>query len=83
MRIQKYDLEADETLTTFDFISQGPKGAIHKQIQFQPMKEPNVYNLAFGNIDFRTGDIDDLVVSDNSDTEKIIGYCGIGCILIF
>ncbi len=72
MQIEKYELEADRSLTTFDFVSQGPKGAIHKQIKFQPMIESKLYNLAFGDVDPKTGGIDDLAVSDNGDTEKIL-----------
>ena len=71
MQIEKYELEADESLTRFDFISVGRKGVIRKQIQFQPTKVVNLYNLAFGDIDTK-GNIDDMAVSDNGGTQKIL-----------
>ncbi len=35
-------------------------------------KTENVYNLAFGDKDPITGDIDDLVVTDNKDSQKVL-----------
>ena len=72
MKIEKYHLKSESSLTTFEFISEGPKGAIRKMIQFQPTNDPEVYNLAFGDKDPITGDINDLAVSNNGDTEKIL-----------
>jgi hypothetical protein len=72
MKIEKYALKAESSLTVFEFISEGPKGVIRKMIQFQGTNEPNLYNLAFGDKDPITGLIDDLAVSDNGDTEKVL-----------
>jgi hypothetical protein len=72
MKIEKYALKAESSLTVFEFISEGPKGLIRKMIQFQGTNEPNLYNLAFGDKDPITGLIDDLAVSDNGDTEKVL-----------
>lgn len=72
MKIEKYALKAESSLTVFEFISEGPKGLIRKMIQFQGTNEPNLYNLAFGDKDPVTGLIDDLAVSDNGDTEKVL-----------
>ena len=57
---------------TFEFISEGPKGIIHKLVKFQPTNLKDVYNLAFGDKDLSTGNIDDLVISNNSDSEKVL-----------
>lgn len=35
MKVEKYYLKSDETLTVSEFISEGPKGAIRKLIRFQ------------------------------------------------
>jgi hypothetical protein len=70
MHIDKYQFKADEKFIRFEFISEGPKGAIRKFIEFQRTTEPDVYNLAFG--DKHPGGIDDLAVSDNGDTEKVL-----------
>lgn len=72
MHVDKYQLKAEEELTRFEFISEGPKGAIRKLIEFQRTTEPDVYNLAFGDKHVVTGSIDDLAVSDNGDTEKVL-----------
>jgi hypothetical protein len=74
MRLESYDLEFDDTLMTFEFISEGPKGVIKKQVQFQKLvDDAELYNLAFGDYNETTHDIDDKVVTNNEDTNKILG----------
>lgn len=73
MRIEKYHLKSDNTLTYFEFISVGSKGAIRKMIEFQATSTPGLYNLAFSDKDPETGEIDDLAISNNGDTEKVLG----------
>ena len=72
MKIEKYALKAESSLTVFEFISEGPKGLIRKLIQFQQTNEPNLYNLAFGDKNVETGEIDDLAISNNGDSEKVL-----------
>ncbi len=72
MKVERYNLRSDTELTRFEFISEGPKGAIRKLIEFQETTDTGLYNLAFGDKDPVTGSIDDLAVSDNGDTEKIL-----------
>ena len=72
MQVDKYTLKSGTDLTIFEFISEGPKGAIQKLILFQPTTEPEFYNLAFGDKDSLTGDLSDLAVSNNQDTEKVL-----------
>lgn len=72
MRIEKYHLKAERHFTLFEFVSEGPRGAIRKLVQFQQTDVPNFYNLAFGDEDLITGGIDDLVVTNNNDTEKVL-----------
>ena len=72
MNIDKYALKAESSFTTFEFISEGPKGLISKIVQFQKTNRAGVYNLAFGDKRFETGRIDDLVISDNHDSEKVL-----------
>ena len=71
MKIEKYPLKAEKSLTAFEFVSEGPKGAIKKLIQFQETNEPNLYNLAFGDKISQT-EIDDLAISNNGDSEKVL-----------
>jgi len=72
MKVDKYSIKAEETYTVFEFISEGPKGAIRKLIQFQETNETNLYNLAFGDKSNETGQLDDLAVSNNADSEKVL-----------
>jgi hypothetical protein len=72
MRLPKYHLKSDVSFTRYEFISEGHKGAIRKLIEFQATTNPEVYNLAFGDKKHSTDEINDLAVSNNGDTEKIL-----------
>jgi hypothetical protein len=72
MKLERYELAAGKNLTTFEFLSEGRKGRIVKIIQFQQMNLENLYNLAFGDKNAETGLLDDLVVTDNGDSEKVL-----------
>lgn len=72
MYLDSYTLTTKKNAVTFQFESVGPKGAIQKLVQFQKVAEPNVYNLAFGDKHSGTDSIDDLSVSDNGDSEKVL-----------
>jgi hypothetical protein len=71
-KVEKYQLKSESNFTTFEFISEGPNGLIRKRIQFQSTSTPNLYNLAFGDSNPETNEIDDLVVFNNSDSEKVL-----------
>lgn len=72
MKLPKYPLASSDKFMTFEFISEGPKGLIHKLVRFQSTNLKDVYNLAFGDKDHTTGDIDDTVISNNNDSEKVL-----------
>ncbi len=72
MKLDRYELKAGSSLTTFEFLSEGKKGKIIKIVQFQQMNLPNLYNLAFGDRDLVTGQVQDLAVTDNGDSEKVL-----------
>lgn len=72
MNLPKYQLKSGRELLSYEFISQGPKRLIEKRIQFTLLNQEEVYNLAFGDKDPITGEIDDLVVSNNGDSEKVL-----------
>ena len=71
MKLECYELKAGENLTTFEFVSEGSKGRISKLIQFSPTNLKGVFNLAFGDKD-AAGEIDDLAISNNGDSEKVL-----------
>ncbi len=73
MKVEKYHLKSDNTFTYFEFISVGSKGTIRKIIEFQATSSPGLYNLAFGDKNPKTGELDDLAVSNNGDTQKVLG----------
>jgi hypothetical protein len=72
MKIPKYPLASSESLMTFEFVSEGTKGLIHKLVRHQPTNLKDIYNLAFGDKDHTTGNIDDTVISNNGDSEKVL-----------
>ena len=72
MKLDRYELKSDDQLTTFYFLSEGSKGKIEKLVQFSLVNQNNLYNLAFGDRNPLTGYIDDRVVTDNGDSEKIL-----------
>ena len=72
MNLARYELEADESLTNFEFISEGNNGKIPKVISFAETSVNKMYNLAFGDKDAETGEIDDRAISNNGDTEKVL-----------
>ncbi len=72
MNNEKYHLKAETEFTRFEFVSEGTKGTVRKVIEFQKMNSKNVYNLAFGDYNSETDEIDDLVVTNNGDTEKVL-----------
>ena len=73
MRLEKYPSKSNKIQNTFTFISKGPKGHILKKVRYTKVKGfKNLYNLAFGDAKNNTGGIDDLVVTDNQDREKVL-----------
>ena len=48
MQLDRYELKAGKSLTTFEFTSEGPNSQIPKLIQFTPTNYGDLYNLAFG-----------------------------------
>lgn len=72
MKLPRYELKAEKSLMVYEFLSQGPKGEIPKIIKFSETNLKDVYNLAFGDKNIHTGEINDLVISNNGDSEMIL-----------
>ena len=72
MKLPKYPLASSDSLMTFEFVSEGQKGLIHKLVRYQATNLKDIYNLAFGDKDHTTGNIDDTVISNNGDSEKVL-----------
>ncbi len=72
MNLDTYNLGSKPGFLSFEFTSEGPKGKIRKIIQFNKIiGQNNTYNLGFGDSD-EEGNMDDLVVSNNKDSQKIL-----------
>jgi len=72
MKHEKYELKSGEKLQVFEFVSIGINGRITKLVQYTPTNYKDLYNLGFGDKNADTGEIDDNVVSNNGDSEKVL-----------
>ena len=73
MKSEKYETLYDNSNNLYEFLSIGPKGIIKKVIQFEKINgiNKNIYNLTLGDLN-EIGRINDLVVSNNNDTAKVL-----------
>ncbi len=69
MSATPYPIKTEDELV-FSFVSEGPQGRIVKIVKYE-MLRPSLYNLAFGD-KINNLDLDDEVVSNNSDTSKVL-----------
>jgi hypothetical protein len=72
MKLDKYELKSGEQLEAFEFVSVGDRGRIPKIVQYTPTNYKDLYNLGFGDKNSDTGEIDDTVISNNGDSEKVL-----------
>lgn len=71
MNLTRYALSTSSSFEEFEFISEGPNGRILKAILFSHMAG-DYYNLGFGDRNALTGAVDDSVVSNNGDRDKVL-----------
>jgi len=71
MNKPKYLYKSEELLMIYEFVSEGPKGRIKKIVQYTDTGTENVYNLAFGDYDEKTKNIDDISITNNGDCTKV------------
>ena len=71
MNLDRYTYTSNKTNLDYEFVSRGPKGAVKKVVRFLEI-EDGIYNLGFGDLDERIGNISDLVATNNADTEKVL-----------
>lgn len=72
MKTPKYQYKSERKLKHFEFISEGTKGLIHKIVEYSETGQENVYNLAFGDYDKTTKTINDLSITNNGDSLKVL-----------
>ncbi|MEQ9297377.1 MAG: hypothetical protein RIF33_02390 [Cyclobacteriaceae bacterium] len=72
MNLDRYELQSGVELEVFEFVSEGPKGRIPKIVQYFPTNYKNLYHLGFGDKNQVTGEVDDTIVSNNNNSEKVL-----------
>ena len=73
--LHKYNYTSDSTFRVYSFLSNGPNGPIRKIAKFTEMGR-NIFNFGFGDYDPVSNDISDTSVSNNQDTDVIMGTLG-------
>lgn len=68
----RYHIEVDEKHTVYEFVSIGPKGNVYKIVKYSETNLKNLYNLGFGDKDQANNEVDDLVVTNNGDSRKVL-----------
>lgn len=72
MENPKYEFESTSNSTTFEFISEGPKGRIVKIVKYTEYPDLGFFNLGFGDKLDDENDFDDKIVTDNGDSIKVL-----------
>jgi len=73
MNLERYPYYTKDDFKQYSFYSEGPKGNIRKTIVYAKLSDnPVTYNLAFGDEDPHTGEINDNIVSDNEDRDIVL-----------
>lgn len=72
MNLERYQLKAESSLMIFEFVSEGPKGQITKIVQYSETNLKGFFNLGFGDKDHLTGEINDNVITNNDDSQKVL-----------
>ncbi len=72
MNSPKYLYKTEQKFTIYEFISEGPKGSIRKMVEYTETATKNVYNLGFGDYDESTNSINDISVTNNGDSLKVL-----------
>ncbi|ANI88949.1 hypothetical protein A9P82_06350 [Arachidicoccus ginsenosidimutans] len=83
MKNEKYYIESNSSLLRFEFFSEGPNGKIKKQVIFRQTDNPKVFNLGFGDVDIETGIISDIVITNNSDSKKVLATVALTVLKFF
>lgn len=69
---ESYEIIADSRMIFFEFVSEGEKGPVVKQVKYEKIDPAGIYNLSFGDKDHTSGEVDDNVVTNNGDKQKVL-----------
>jgi uncharacterized protein DUF6934 len=68
----RYPLTVGETSMVYEFFSDGVNGKILKLVVYRETNLYDFYNLGFGDKNEKTGRIDDRVITNNGDNQKVL-----------
>ena len=72
MNYPRYEYATEDELNIFEFVSVGNKGKVTKIVQYTEMTIKGYYNLGFGDLDIETKEINDEIVTNNGDGQKVL-----------
>lgn len=72
MNNPRYQYSTEDEQFFFKFESNGIKGRITKLVHYAEMSLEGYYNLAFGDLNNETNEIDDKIVTNNGDSLKVL-----------
>ncbi|HEV2480620.1 MAG TPA: hypothetical protein VGS79_13180 [Puia sp.] len=75
MKQDRYPYYAAKSFFDFEFESLGPNGRIRKIATFIQINQ-DIFSFGFGDLDERTGEISDTVISNNGDGPKVLNTVG-------
>ncbi len=67
-----YKVDISDNYEIFEFISEGPRGSVTKVVKYTEINIKGYYNLGFGDKDPLTSQINDLAVTNNEDSQKVL-----------
>jgi hypothetical protein len=83
MNLEKYEIESSSSCLRFEFFSKGPKGKVKKQVEFESFEFNSTYfNIGFGDVD-KEGNINDLVITGNKDSQKVLATVALSIFKFF
>ncbi len=71
MQLPRYEYKTNNSFLDYEFVSEGPKGSIKKIIRFTQISN-SVFNIGFGDLDEKTGEISDIAITNNDDSRKVL-----------
>jgi hypothetical protein len=71
MQLPRYSYRTNDSFLDYEFISEGPGGQIKKVVRISQINA-HVFNLGFGDLDEQTGEISDVIVTNNNDSRKVL-----------
>jgi hypothetical protein len=72
MKYPRYEYTAENEKNIFEFESIGYKGKITKIVQYTEMSIKGYYNLGFGDLDIYSRELNDEVITNNGDGQKVL-----------